>query len=61
MRTIAEVQGLREKFTAEAKKLVAGLGNAVEQSRKREEELKAAVEAQTQRVHTLRTPASSWP
>jgi chain length determinant protein EpsF len=54
VRTISEVQGLREKFAAEAKKLIAGLGSAVEQSRKREQELAAAVEAQTQRIHTLR-------
>jgi chain length determinant protein EpsF len=54
VRTISEVQGLRDKFAAEAKKVIAGLGTQVEQSRKREEELRAAMEAQTQRIHALR-------
>jgi chain length determinant protein EpsF len=54
VRTISEVQGLRDKYAAEAKKVIAGLGSAVEQSRKREEELKAAIEAQTQRVHQMK-------
>jgi chain length determinant protein EpsF len=49
-RTKAEMQGLKDKITAEVKKLVAGLGNQVEQSRKREEELKNAVAAQNERV-----------
>jgi uncharacterized protein involved in exopolysaccharide biosynthesis len=44
------MQGLKDKITAEVKKLVAGLGNQVEQSRKREEELKNAVAAQNERV-----------
>ena len=38
LRTMAEVQGLRDKIKSETKKLVAGLGNAVEQSRRREHE-----------------------
>ena len=54
LRTASEVQGLRDKFASEAKKVIAGLGSQVEQSRKREDELKAAVEAQTQRINVLR-------
>ena len=50
----AETQGLREKLAGEVKKLVAGLGNAVEQARRREQELKAAVEAQTERVRAMK-------
>src|SRR5437762_11129620 len=38
-RTQAEVQGLRERLTTEASKVVAGLGNAVKQNQKRVEEL----------------------
>ena len=49
-RTAAEVQGLRERLGAEMKKLVAGLGNAVEQSRKREQELEQALKAQQARI-----------
>ncbi|HEX6320764.1 MAG TPA: chain length determinant protein EpsF [Burkholderiales bacterium] len=49
-RTTAEIQGLREKLVAETKKLVAGLGNAVEQSRKREQELQAALDDQQRRI-----------
>ena len=54
VRTISEVQGLRDKYAAEAKKVIAGLGSAVEQSRKREEELRMAIDAQTQRVHQMK-------
>lgn len=49
-RTTAEVQALREKLKSETRKLVAGLGNAVQQSRKREADLQAAIEAQNQRL-----------
>ena len=49
-RTAAEVQGLRERMNAEIKKVIAGLGNAAQQSRKREEELKAALTAQQDRI-----------
>ena len=49
-RTAAEVQGLRERMNAEIKKVIAGLGNAAQQSRKREEELKAALAAQQDRI-----------
>ena len=49
-RTTAEIAGLREKIVAETKKAVAGLGNAVEQSRKREQELQAALDEQQRRI-----------
>jgi chain length determinant protein EpsF len=49
-RTALEVQGLKERLAAETKKVIAGLGNAAEQSRKREEELKAAYAAQQERI-----------
>jgi succinoglycan biosynthesis transport protein ExoP len=54
LRTSAEVQGLRDKLRVEIKKLVAGLGNAVHQTRKREQELQAAIEAQNQRLLNLK-------
>lgn len=54
LRTSAEVQGLREKLQAEMKKLVTGLGNAVQQHRKREQELQAAIDAQNQRLLELK-------
>ena len=50
LRTTAEVQALREKLKSETRKLVAGLGNAVQQSRKREADLQTAIEAQNQRL-----------
>jgi polysaccharide biosynthesis transport protein len=53
-RTSAEAQALREKLQAETKKVIAGLGNAVQQARKREDELKQAVEAQSQRIYALK-------
>jgi polysaccharide biosynthesis transport protein len=53
-RTSAEVQGLRERLRAEAKKVVAGLGNAVQQARKREQELQGAIEAQNQRLYNIK-------
>ncbi|MGQ0547451.1 MAG: GNVR domain-containing protein, partial [Betaproteobacteria bacterium] len=53
-RTSAEVQGLREKLATEMKKLVAGLGNAVQQSRLREKELQQAMQAQEQRILAMR-------
>lgn len=53
-RTTAEIQGLREKLRAETKKLVAGLGNAVEQSRKREQELQAALDEQQRRILAMK-------
>ena len=54
LRTSAEVQGLRDRLRAEAKKVVAGLGNAVQQTRKREQELQVAMDAQNQRLHNLK-------
>lgn len=53
-RTAAEAQGLREKLSAEMKKAVAGLGNSLAQSRKREQELKAALDAQSRRVAQMK-------
>jgi chain length determinant protein EpsF len=54
LRTRAEAQGLRDKLQAEMKKLVAGLGNAVQQHRKRERELEAALQAQNTRLLNLK-------
>jgi chain length determinant protein EpsF len=45
-RHASEVQALRDKLTNEMKKVVATLGNAMQQSQKRERELQAALEAQ---------------
>jgi polysaccharide biosynthesis transport protein len=53
-RTAAEVQGLKERLNAEAKKVVAGLGNAVEQNTKRLEELQAALAAQQDRIMKMK-------
>lgn len=53
-RITAEIQGLREKLAAETKKLVAGLGNAVEQSRKREQELQAALDEQQRGILSMK-------
>jgi len=53
-RTVAEVQGLRERMSAEIKKVIAGLGNAAEQSRKREEELKSALAEQQDRIMKMK-------
>jgi len=53
-RTSAEVAGLREKLGSEMKRVVAGLGNAVEQTRRREEELKTALNAQSDRVQMMK-------
>ena len=53
-RTTAEVQGLREKLKVEVKRVVAGLGNAVETHRKREKELVSAIDAQNKRLMHLK-------
>jgi chain length determinant protein EpsF len=53
-RTAAEVAGLREKLASEMKRVVAGLGNAVEQTRRREDELKSAFAAQSDRVQMMK-------
>ena len=53
-RTVAEAQGLREKLVAETKKLVAGLGSTLQQSKKRVQDLEAAMKAQESRILALR-------
>jgi polysaccharide biosynthesis transport protein len=53
-RTSAELQGLREKLQVETKKVLAGMGNAVQTARKREQELQQAIEAQNQRLLLLK-------
>jgi chain length determinant protein EpsF len=53
-RTKAEIQTLRDKIASEVKRVVASLGNAVETAKKREAELKAAVEAQNARVISMK-------
>jgi len=53
-RNLSEVQGLRAKLASEMKKVVAGLSNSAVQSRKREEELKAAYQAQQERMIQMR-------
>ena len=53
-RTKAEIQTLRDKIASEVKKVVASLGNAVETSKKREQELKEAVQAQNERVINMK-------
>jgi len=52
-RIAGEIQAGREKLKAEMAKLVAGLGNAVQQSRKREQELQQAMKAQETRILAL--------
>ncbi|HZN85301.1 MAG TPA: GNVR domain-containing protein [Burkholderiales bacterium] len=54
LRSAAEAQGLRDKLKSETKKVLAGLGNAVQTSRKREADLQAAIEAQNQRLLALK-------
>lgn len=53
-RATAEIQDLRGKITAESKRVVASLGNAAKTAQKREEELKAALTAQHERVLSLK-------
>jgi polysaccharide biosynthesis transport protein len=53
-RQLSENQGLREKLDAEMKKVVAGIENAKRQSRQREGELRAAMEAQRARLLELK-------
>ena len=53
-RNLQEVQGLRTNLAAEMKKVVAGLKNAAQQSRQREEELKAAYQAQQDKLLQMR-------
>jgi succinoglycan biosynthesis transport protein ExoP len=49
-RHASEVQALREKLANEMKKVVAALGNAGQQSRKREQDLQSALEAQQHHI-----------
>lgn len=49
-RHAGEVSALRDKLSAEMKKVVAALGNASQQAQKRERELEAALEAQQQHM-----------
>ena len=53
-RNLTEVQGLRARLSSEVKKVVNGLNNAAVQSRKREEELKAAYQAQQEKMLQMR-------
>jgi chain length determinant protein EpsF len=50
LRTVSEAKGLRERLTAETKKVIKGLEHTAVQSRKREEELQQALAAQQDRV-----------
>jgi polysaccharide biosynthesis transport protein len=50
LRTTAELRDLRAKLQLETKKVIAGLGSAVQQARRREAELQKAIEAQNQRL-----------
>src|SRR6185436_20167424 len=53
-RTALEVKEGRERLSSEVKKVVAALGNSAAQSRKREEELQAALVAQQDRISKLK-------
>src|ERR1051326_8304357 len=50
MKYSADVKALREKLASEMKKVVATLRNAMEQSQRREQEIKTAVDAQQARI-----------
>ena len=54
LRSQAEAQNIRSKLQSETKKLITGLGNAVEQSRKRERDIQAAIDAQNERLLSLK-------
>lgn len=51
-RSQADVQALRDKLSAQVKKVVASLGNAAQQAQRREDELKNALAAQNKRILT---------
>ena len=53
-RTSAEVAGLRGRMQGEMKRIIAGLGNQVEQAKRREDELKQAIAAQSDRVQSMK-------
>jgi succinoglycan biosynthesis transport protein ExoP len=53
-RTAAEVEGLKARLKTETDKVVAGLGNGVQQSNKRVEELQAALKDQQDRIMKMK-------
>ncbi len=53
-RTAAEVQGLKERLNLETRKVVASLANTAAQGQKREKELKAAYDAQLERIMKMK-------
>jgi len=53
-RTQAEVEGLRGRLKSEMNKIIAGLGNAVQQSQKRVRELETALATQQDRLMKMR-------
>ena len=53
-RTQAEVESLRGRLKVETNKIIAGLGNAVQQSQKRVQELESALAAQQDRIMKMR-------
>jgi len=54
-RTAAEVESLKARLTAESNKVVAGLGNGVQQSQKRVQDLEAALAAQQARIMEMKS------
>lgn len=54
LRHSTEVAALRERLTAEMKKIVANLANATQQSQRRAQELQAALEAQQARIMQMK-------
>ena len=54
IRSQAEAQGIRDKLKSETKKVLAGLGNAVEQGKRRERDIQSAIDAQNQRLLELK-------
>jgi len=54
-RTAAEVESLKVRLTAESNKVVAGLGNGVQQSQKRVQDLEAALAAQQARIMEMKS------
>lgn len=53
-RTALEVEELKERLSGEVKKVLAGLGNAALQSKKREDELANALAAQQDRIRKMK-------
>lgn len=49
-----DLKAQRAKLDGEMKKMVASLGNAAQQAQRREEELKRAVAAQNDRIHSMK-------